>query len=314
MHVEPDAAQAAEERATLARTTRTVLGRADLRVTHEEAGHPAVVEIAHAAQRVLRGTPQPERLAALGRLLEHARAGITAPDRGRPLRPAEPRAHLDRAVARALKAIPVREDAPLADSAVVAWRVRDIETLDRAEELLTASWPQAHAELGEIVVQVALLHGAAIDGFTDFGIHGAVLINRARLDPDPSGLPGPIRLAEALVHEGTHTRCNAAAVTAEPFLRPSGAADPLVATPLRADPRPLGGLFQQAVVLGRSVLLYERLLDHDPAAPDAVRARCDRLARDAGAAVRTLREHREALSGHGAAVADQVAEVVRAYG
>jgi HEXXH motif-containing protein len=313
VHVEPDAAQAAGERATLARTTRTVLARAALTVTHQEAGHPAVVEIAHAAQRVLRTTPEPERLAALGRLLDRARAGIGAPDPSRPVAPAEPGPHLDRSVARALKVVPARDGAPAADSTVVAWRARDARTFDHTLDLLAATWPQAHAELCEIVVQVALLHGAAIEGFTDFGIHGAILLNRTRLDPSADGLPGPIRLAEALVHEGAHTRCNAVAVTGEPVLRPADGADPLVATPLRADPRPLGGLFQQAVVLGRSVLLYERLLDHDRSTPDAVRARRDRLARDAATAVRTLGEHRGALSDHGAAVVDEVAEVAREY-
>ncbi|WP_058047700.1 hypothetical protein [Streptomyces roseifaciens] len=38
---------------------------------------------------------------------------------------------------------------------------------------------------------MALLDGMAIDGFTDFTVHGAVLINRRRLSATRSGLPGP---------------------------------------------------------------------------------------------------------------------------
>ncbi|MYS81522.1 HEXXH motif domain-containing protein [Embleya scabrispora] len=324
MRVEPDAGQSAEERAVLAHMTQTILARADLTVTPPESTHPAVIETAHVAQRVLRADPSdPLRLRALGRMLERARADIAdpPPELGWPVDLVAPRAHLERSVARALKAVPKQEDhatGPPA-SAVVGWRDADTETIRETTILLAEVWPEACAELGEILVQIALLHGPAIDGFTDFGVHGAVFVRRDRLDRGADGLPGPVRLAEALVHEGAHTRCNAATVAAEPFLRPAEGDGPLVATPLRADPRPLTGLFQQAVVLARSVLLYRHLLDADrPAttteAANAIRTRHDLLARSATDAVGTLRDHRDALTGHGLSVLDQAVDVARTHG
>ncbi|MFI1379733.1 aKG-HExxH-type peptide beta-hydroxylase [Embleya sp. NPDC020886] len=315
--------------------TRSVLARADLVATPHEATHPAVVETAHLAQRVLhKDPPDAQRLAALGRLLDHARADIADPpaELPWPVDLVAPRAHLDRSVARALKAIPKpkgHEDGdgaePARTSTTVAWRAQDTETWHATTVLLAAAWPEANAELREILVQIALLHGAAIDGFTDFSVHGAVFVRRDRLEPGADGLPGPVRLAEALVHEGTHTRCNAASVADEPFLRPAEGDGPLVATPLRADPRPLTGLFQQAVVLARSVLLYRRVLDTGTGvggnagtgaggtrATAAIRARLEQLERSATQAAGTLVEHRHALTDHGLAVLDQVAPVVEA--
>ncbi|MEV6671894.1 HEXXH motif-containing putative peptide modification protein [Streptomyces sp. NPDC051162] len=319
MHIAPDARRSAEERTTLARMTRSALARAGLTVTSAEARHPAAVEIAHLAQGVLRAdAPDRERLARLGRMLDQARACIAAAPPSTPTWPvdrAAPGPHLERSVARARNSLPRQKGAAGTppESTVVAWRERDSGTLRETVGLLAAVWPEAHAELGESLAQIALLDGPTIDGFTDFTVHGAVFVRRDRLSPGPDALPGPVRLAEALVHEGTHTRCNAASVAAEPFLRPARGDAPLVATPLRIDPRPLTGLFQQVVVLSRSVLLYRRLLDMDARAPDtaAVRSRHTQLTRSVTEGVRTLADHREALTGHGVAVLEEAAAVAR---
>ncbi|MEK8143064.1 hypothetical protein NKH18_15350 [Streptomyces sp. M10(2022)] len=82
--------------------------------------------------------------------------------------------------------------------------------------------------------------------------------------------------------------------------------------PLRLDPRPLTGLFQQMVVLARSVLLYRCLLADDTGGVGtdaAVQARHDRLARSAVEAVSTMTRHREALTDHGTAVLEDAAQV-----
>ncbi|WKU48797.1 HEXXH motif-containing putative peptide modification protein [Streptomyces sp. VNUA116] len=320
MRIAPDAHQSAEERTILARMTRSGLARAGLTVTAAEAGHPAVAEIAHLAQAVLRAdAPGGERLARLGRMLDRARAGIAAAPPSAlpwPAEPAAPAPHLERSVVRARNSLP-RQDGdtgtPL-ESTVVAWYEREVETLCETVALLAAVWPEAHAELGGILAQIALLDGPAIDGFTDFTVHGAVFVRRDRLGPGPDALPGPVRLAEALVHEGTHTRCNAASVAAQPFLRPARGDVGLVATPLRVDARPLTGLFQQVVVLARSVLLYRRLLDgdmRDPGTATAVRSRHAQLARSATEGVRTLADHRDALTDHGLAVLEEATTVAR---
>lgn len=320
MRVEPDARRSAEERSVLARMTRSALERAGQDVSPEEAAHPAVVEAAHIAQSVLRkGPPGPESIARLSGMLARARSGIAdTPPSGLPwpVGLAAPQPHLERSVARALKAVP-RTDGDTGNrsgSAVVAWRERDTEVIRGTIALLADLWPGAYAELREILRQTVLLDGPALDGFTDFAVHGAVFIRRDRLGPDTGGLPGTVRLAEALVHEGTHTRCNAASVAAEPFLRPAADGGPLVTTPLRLDPRPLTGLFQQMVVLARSVLLYRRLLGEtaaDTRTTAAVRARHDELARSATEAVHIMTGHARALTDHGEAVLKDAAEVVR---
>jgi HEXXH motif-containing protein len=181
---------------------------------------------------------------------------------------------------------------------VTFWRDTDRVVFTKAVNLLEAAWPQMLAELREMVRQVVLLRGDAIEGFTDFAVHGSVMINQARLATGSTGLPGPVRLAEALVHEGTHTRCNAAQMV-RPFLRPAGGDGELVMTPLRADPRPLTGLFQQLVVLVRSALLYRRLPVGEGIGDAAHRARLDRLIGQAHQSAETLARHLKALTSHG---------------
>ncbi|MFJ1615182.1 MULTISPECIES: aKG-HExxH-type peptide beta-hydroxylase [unclassified Streptomyces] len=320
MRVEPDARQSAEECSALAHMTRSALERAGLAVSPKEATHPAIVEAAHVAQHILRaGPPAPERLARLSGMVDLARSAIAAPPASGlpwPARLAAPGPHLERSVVRALKSLPAPggETGTPQGSVVDAWRARDEEVFRETIALLAANWPGAHAELGQILLQIALLDGPAIDGFTDFTVHGAVFIRRSRLAPDPDALPGAVRLAEALVHEGTHTRCNAASVAAQPFLRPVDDDGPMVSTPLRLDPRPLTGLFQQMVVLARSVSLYRRLLAGDTAdsgAAAAVRSRHDQLALSAADAVRTMTEHRDVLTDHGRTVLADAAEVAQ---
>ncbi|MEJ8641164.1 hypothetical protein WKI68_06095 [Streptomyces sp. MS1.HAVA.3] len=126
---------------------------------------------------------------------------------------------------RALRSIPAHQgvDGQSATAGVAVWQEHEREALEQAVGLLTRVWPEAAAEIRETVAEIALLDGDAIDGFTDFTIHGAILVHRARLTDSAAGLPGPVRFAEALVHEGAHTRCNAAALT-DPFLLPDQSA------------------------------------------------------------------------------------------
>jgi HEXXH motif-containing protein len=188
------------------------------------------------------------------------------------------------------------------------WRPEHRAALCGAACLLGTVWPEMLAEMVCVIHQVALLDGYGIEGFTDFTTHGAVFVNAARFDAGYDDLPVEVRLAEALVHEGTHNRCNAAAVS-QPFLTPDGHDDAwLVHTPLRADPRPLGGLFQQLVVLIRCVALYDRLLERggDGYCP-AVLARRDRLAAQARQAVETTEQHAPKLTDAGRAVLEEAA-------
>lgn len=204
-------------------------------------------------------------------------------------------------------------------SRLVGWERAERAALDDSRDRLAAAWPEMLTELRICVAQVALLEGRVIDGFTDFATHGAVYVNRARLGASPRGLPGPVRFAEALVHEGTHTRCNAAQLSS-PFLTAAADGVDPVRTPLRADPRPLAGLFQQAVVLTRCTELYRRLLnaehttvtaaEHTTVTP-ALAARRDRLSSNARQAIGTLRQHRGSLTAHGLAVLGECDALLR---
>ncbi|MWA16133.1 aKG-HExxH-type peptide beta-hydroxylase [Streptomyces sp. BA2] len=322
MRVEPDAKEAVHERDQLLRRMRSVLERAELVPPGGDGlRHPAVAEVAHTAQRALRSGPlDQERRRRLAERLEQVSPSAFGP--------ADPQGHLSRSVTRALRSIPAhqRADGQPVTAEVAVWQECEREALAQAVSLLTRVWPEAAAEVRETVAEIALLDGDAIDGFTDFTIHGAILVHRARLTAGAAGLPGPVRFAEALVHEGAHTRCNAAALT-DPFLLPdlpdlpgrpdlsdqaegaSGAErgeDLLVATPLRADPRPLTGLFQQTVVLARSVLLYRRLAGPDP----AVGSRHETLLGAAHQAVDTLGAYADKLTAHGRGVLAECADVI----
>ncbi|MET8579005.1 HEXXH motif-containing putative peptide modification protein [Streptomyces sp. NPDC005012] len=221
---------------------------------------------------------------------------------------AVPAPHLAAAVRRALASIPRRPETTTGlegpGAAVRGWEPGQAAVLAETAERLDQVWPAMLAELRESVSQIVLLDGRAIDGFTDFTTHGAVYVNTARLTTGRDGLPGWVRLADALVHEGTHTRCNAAAFST-PFLVTATDAVPSVMTPLRPDPRPLTGLFQQTVVLVRQTVLYRLLHRRAPLSDsqrEAVAARRNRLLTKAFQGVDTLGRHRAALTPAGEAV------------
>ena len=226
------------------------------------------------------------------------------------LTPAEP--HLSESVRRALAQLPHRPDrTPTAE--VAGWRDDERAVADAAATLIRRVWPAMFAELVIVVRQLALLAGPSIHGFTDFATHGAVYVNRTRLGAGRDGLPGHVRLAEALVHEGTHNRCNVASLSTR-FLSDDGSAEERLDTPLRTDPRPMAGLFQQIVVVARSLRLYDLVLTDsadpdaaDPAATDrdALTSRRDTLREQGIRGLATARAHAGALSATGQAVLDQ---------
>ncbi|KJS61883.1 aKG-HExxH-type peptide beta-hydroxylase [Streptomyces rubellomurinus] len=342
MQVAPDARTAREDERAVLALVRAGLARA-LPSTPLPPGdaiaYPGYHAAAHRAQRLAR-RGDTRQLGCLDGELRDIGARATASaaraarrSEGGPwpvdLPPAEE--HLTASLDRARVSIPPRPDraAELAALAVTPWGTRHGLVFDDAVRLLDRVWPEMLAELGAVVRQVALLDGWGIDGFTDFTVHGVVFVNGARVLPDDRGpaLPAPLPLVEALVHEGTHNRCDAAAVTA-PFLAgapgapdapgAAGAPSALLRTPLRTDPRPLTGLFQQVVVLARSVLLYERLL----AAPDAMRggaraaavARRDLLLAQGLDGCATLDGRRGMLTDHGRAVAAQARQALERAG
>ncbi|MEV5880820.1 HEXXH motif-containing putative peptide modification protein [Streptomyces sp. NPDC052101] len=303
LRVAPDARETARDEEAVRRVVHAVLATAGLPAP--VLAHPAAVAAAFAVQAGEDGE----------RILRQA-AIPTAPHRTGPVgqgqspAPAAPAPHLARSVARALALVSAGAD-PCGGSRLTAWRRADRAVLDESLARLAAVWPEMLAELRICVAQVALLEGRAIDGFTDFATHGAIHVHRARLSASPLGLPGPVRFAEALVHEGTHTRCNAAQLGTPPLTSSADTADP-VRTPLRSDPRPLTGLFQQTVVLARCTALYVRLLAEETEAATALAARRDRLADQARQAITALRAHSSMLTEHGLGTMEECDSLLRA--
>ncbi|WP_406090591.1 aKG-HExxH-type peptide beta-hydroxylase [Streptomyces sp. NBC_01013] len=208
-----------------------------------------------------------------------------------------------RCVRRALSQAPPEMDRSTVTSHLTDWSPPQRALLDRALALLDAAWPQAYTEVVTAVAEVSLLGGHGLIGFTDFVAHGAVFISDFQLTPR-DGVSAEHLLAESLLHEATHTVCNASATT-EPLIRsPRGGEAPRVSTPLRSDPRPLAGLTQQLVVLTRCAELYARAgVEGSDGAGLARRAQL--LAGQAAAAGTTLRKFEKHLTEAGVRLVDE---------
>lgn len=317
MRIEPDAKEAARDQASTIRLLRQVLGGGgggerlggepttvrDLNIQ----AYPGLFAAAFEAQTARRSNTADGIADRLTLVREGAVNSAARASRGTcpswPVDLPPPEAHLDQSLERAKGQVPKRVDRgdELAAMSVRAWTENERAVHCAASCLLRSVWPAMLEEVAIIVRQVALLDGFGIDGFTDFASHGVVFVNAERVSRSDKGLPPAVRLAEAFVHEATHSRCNAAAVS-DPFLA-EATSDPasLVETPLRNDPRPLAGLFQQLVVIVRSAMLYARLAE----GREAVADRADLLARYATLrgqgrqALSTLQAHAGKLSEHG---------------
>ncbi|MEA2186383.1 MAG: hypothetical protein QOK16_1394 [Solirubrobacteraceae bacterium] len=330
MRVQPDATQAAEERDAAGRILSAVLDRVAAQLLDESVprpdipsetlGYPGLFAAAYEAQAACRaGQLPPEERRRLASRLQNAVQRASDSDvratgsdcRAWPVDLAPPEKHLAESLARAVAQVPQRPDRreALAALRVVGWSQADRAVFCETACLLAEAWPAMLAELRTVVRQVVLLDGFGVDGFTDVATHGAIYVNAARLGLDDAGLPGPVRLAEAVVHEGAHNRCNAAALS-DPFLEdPKSGSEPVMMTPLRQDPRPLTGLLQQLVVLVRSLLLYDRLLGGSNLSAAAV-ARREKLRGQAGEALRVIGAHVGRLTDHGRSVVAEAEELL----
>jgi HEXXH motif-containing protein len=331
MRVLPDEIQAARQRDAVGQVLMTVLDRIAPQVLRSAARfvvapqaltYPGVFAAAYDAQNACRaGSPSPDGGERLARCVDRAVQRARDSQRRRAksgcrawevdLAPAEE--HLCASLARAVSQVPPRPERAeaLAALRIAAWSDADRVAFCDATCILADRWPAMLAELRVVVQQVALIDGFGIDGFTDVATHGAVYINRARTRADDAQLPGAVRFAEALVHEGAHNSCNAAALTV-PFLADArSGSEPVVMTPLRADPRPLTGLLQQLVVLVRTLLLYDRLAPQPSiAATAAVAARRDKLCQQATEALRVISAHTAKLTHHGRAVVTESSQLL----
>ena len=220
---------------------------------------------------------------------------------------AESEPHLDAALARAAEQVAAIPNRPAPEVAVGRWPEDKRELWCSSVCLLASVWPELLAELRVTIRQLVVIEGNGIAGFAaDFGAHGAAFINRKRLG-DFQGIPGRIGHAEHITHEGVHVRMHAASV-AEPFLVTPRDQAVLVKTPLRDDPRPLNGLFQQFVVVSRCRILFDRMLASEALHADErepAQTRREQLAQDTARAAAVLSDHREALTDRGREVLDE---------
>lgn len=317
MQLTPDSGQATVEQQGITRIVRSVLTRAGFSdIDAHLLSHPGLIAVVKEIQRLPPDATAAQDAAAAHDVAVAVRAALaeaeTSTRRARRLDCpvwqtdlAAARPHLCAGLDRALAQLPARPDRVI-DVRVAEWTKAEREVFCAAAALLDESWPEMLAELAVCVRQVALLRGYGITGFSDFAVHGAIFINAERFE-FRDGLPGTLRLAENLVHEGAHTRCYSAAV-ARPFLGADPTGDRVV-TPLRADPRPLSGLFQQLVVLCRCAELYSRV-PADTASHPAVRARIIVLVTQARQALATLHGHAEKLTDHGRAILRDAAAAI----
>lgn len=324
MSISPNREQAMQETAELVRLVKTILERVrpeSALPEDDDLRYPGVVAFAYATQRYARtvktgrdpwGLDERVRQVTYGARLSTVRAR-SCRCRSWRVDLSGPAAHLRQSLERALAALPRKPGTPLepapdgsdrpASMDIGEWRDDERDVFCTTGCLLAEVWPQMLAEASAVVRQVALLVGRHIDGYTDFTTHGVVFINRRRFESGCTGLPGSARLAEALVHEATHNRFNIAALS-RPFLigEEVQGAPALLATPLRSDPRPLSGLFQQLVVLVRSVGLYDRLIPSgafDTSERQALEARRDVLRGQADHALVTTQNQAGALTAYG---------------
>jgi len=125
------------------------------------------------------------------------------------------------------------------------------DMLREAVQLLKNAWPEALDELQIVVSNVLFFDFPGMLGFSGVAYHGGIFLQ-------VDDLADPAKLAENILHEGSHVRLNAAMANVRYLLSDD---DERRASPLRDDPRPMFGIFHQMFVLGRMIHFYNRLRD-----------------------------------------------------
>ncbi|MEU7858692.1 HEXXH motif-containing putative peptide modification protein [Nonomuraea sp. NPDC049141] len=115
-----------------------------------------------------------------------------------------------------------------------------LKLLQDAINLLGRSWPEMHAELGEVVRQVVPFESLEVAAFSNSALDGVVFL-RTDLGDVPT-------VIERLVHETAHLRLNDLFAL---FELHEHAPDERVPSPYRGTLRPVDGLFHGAFVFAR---------------------------------------------------------------
>jgi HEXXH motif-containing protein len=121
--------------------------------------------------------------------------------------------------------------------------------LASACDIIHRWWPEMFTELGHTTQAFFFFAGETAIGASDIRSHGAIFLRTEHAQH-------VVTLAEEMIHEASHTRLNAAMARRKMFTNPW---DEHFQTPLRADRRPMFGLFHQMFVLARLAEYYRRL-------------------------------------------------------
>jgi hypothetical protein len=147
---------------------------------------------------------------------------------------------------------------------------------EEAFALLRRRWPAIEREARIFVQRILFMTGGMMLGATDVHYQGGILLD--------AEMRSPVRIAEQIVHEAAHTRLNSIVAGRKLVTNPH---TERFSTPLRADTRPMLGLFHQMFVLSRLREFFTRVLVEYPDLESHLQGVCTKL-RDA---VTTIREH-----------------------
>ena len=135
------------------------------------------------------------------------------------------------------------------EARLVELQADGFDMLRDAVQLLKNAWPEVLDELQIVVSNVLFFDFPGMLGFSGVAYHGGIFLQ-------VDDLADPVKLAENILHEGSHVRLNAAMANVRYLLSDH---DERHASPLRDDPRPMFGIFHQMFVLGRMIHFYNRL-------------------------------------------------------
>jgi hypothetical protein len=146
------------------------------------------------------------------------------------------------------RAVRTRWPERVEDAHLVALRPGALAQVKEALRILRAAWPELLAELESQVTNLLFFDFPGLLGFSGVAYHGGIYLR-------VEDLADPVKLAENILHEGSHVRLNTAMASVTYF---EADEDGRYASPLREDPRPVFGIFHQMFVLGRMLHFYDR--------------------------------------------------------
>lgn len=131
------------------------------------------------------------------------------------------------------------------------------EQINQALRLMQDGDPELAAEIPALLREIILAAGSedpkafTFDGGSSFMLWGAILINANRHD-------GELAMAQMLAHESAHNLLFGFSANG-PLVENSG--DELYPSPLRADPRPMDGIYHATFVTARMYRVMRTLLE-----------------------------------------------------